>query len=100
MIIILSCGLTDEERAARTYHYPHTYGNRHYLKIPYTITFYQLTYCVGDTTTITANFSNKIEDISYERIFEIDSMLLRPIITLMMFENNNFEGRITGVENI
>ena len=100
MLNIFSCGLSDEEKEVRTCHYPHKYGNLHLFKIPYTITPHQLTYKVGDTITITANFSNKIEDISYERIFDIDSMLLRPVITFYRFFDNGSWEKLSGQNNI
>jgi hypothetical protein len=99
-LFLLSCGLSDEEKAARTCHYTYKYGNRHFLKVPFTITPHQLTYRVGDTITVTANFSNIIEDISYEKFFTIDSALFRPIVTLNRFVNETYLGKVSGPMNI
>jgi hypothetical protein len=40
----LGFGLADEEKAARTCHYPFKYENRHYLKIPINVSPNQLKY--------------------------------------------------------
>jgi hypothetical protein len=55
---------------------------------------------VGDNISISANFSNLIEDINYERFFEIDSILLRPVLTFMMFEDTIYIGKVSGPNNI
>jgi hypothetical protein len=100
MSSIISCGLTDEEKAARECNYPFIYEDRHYFKVPLTITPHRLKYKVGDTLTITGNFSNKIEDINYEKIFEIDSAFFRPILTIQKFEYSNYIGKVSGSTNI
>jgi hypothetical protein len=79
---------------------PNRYGNQHLLRIPYTFTPNRLIYKIGDTITITSNFDNEIEDISFEKFFTIDSALLRPIMTIRRFDADGTNTKVSGPYNV
>jgi hypothetical protein len=96
LIVLTNCTNTNNDHPC-----PFTtkFGAGHMLKVPISVFPQRLTYKVGDTIALTANFTNMIEDINYERTFEIDNALFRPVITLLRFENGDYKGKISGPNN-
>lgn len=84
-ITIFSCwGETPEEKFKRLCPYERVL-NHHRLKVPYEITPHKLNYKVGDTITVRSHFSKDVYCYGTRRTFYLDSMLIRPVISILRF---------------
>ncbi len=90
LIINSCCKESPEEKFKRECPYTFIHGTFHNLKVPIEIIPNKLTYNIGDTLVVKAEFSDSIYDISTQKTFKIKKLAFRPIMSLSSFVNDTF----------